>query len=75
MNVQEFLDQVTELLDMSEPVVLGQDLSEIPTYDSLGILNLLALYDSMGVSASPEGLSEAKTTNDLVAIAADKLER
>ena len=73
MTAKEFLDQVAEVLDMTEPLTRGQVLVDLPTYDSLGVLNVLGLYDSLGVQVTVEQLNEAKTTDDLIAMAGDKV--
>jgi acyl carrier protein len=73
MNTQKFLDDVAEMLDSSDPLVPDQVLEDIPTYDSLGVLNLLSLYDSMGVQTTPEQVNQARTVQDLIDLAKDKL--
>ena len=73
MNVAEFLKSVEEMLDVTDPLTSDRVLEEIPTYDSLGVLNLLGLYDSLGVDTGPEVVTAAKTVQDLIDIAGDKL--
>lgn len=73
MTLSDFLQQVAEMLDVAEPLGTEQVLEEIPTYDSLGVLNLLSLYDSMGVQTTPEAVNAARTVQDLVVLAGDKL--
>lgn len=73
MTLNEFLAQVAEMLDVAEPLRGEQVLEEIPTYDSLGVLNLLSLYDSMGVQTTPEAVNGAKTVQDLIELAGDKV--
>lgn len=71
MIVSDFLLQVGEMLDVGDPLAPGQVLADIPTYDSLGVLNLLSLYDSMGVSTTPEAVNGARTVQDLIDLAGD----
>lgn len=73
MKSSEFLAQVADMLDASGPLEPSQVLEEIPTYDSLGVLNLLSLLDSMGVQTTPEAVGSAKTAGDLIALAGDKV--
>lgn len=73
MNTEDFLASVAEMLDVDDSLVSDQVLEEIPTYDSLGVLNLLSLYDSMGVQTTPDEVNRARTVGDLIALAGDKL--
>lgn len=73
MRLSDFLLQVGEMLDVAEPLQPGQLLQDIPTYDSLGVLNLLSLYDSMGVQTTPEAVNAARTVQDLIDLAGDKV--
>jgi hypothetical protein len=73
MNRSEFLKSVEEMLDVADPLTPDQVLEEIPTYDSLGVLNLLSLFDSIGVLTTPEQVQTAKTVQDLITLAGDKL--
>lgn len=73
MTESEFLLQVAEMLDAAEPLDKQQALADIPTYDSLGVLNLLSLYDGMGVQTTPDVVNGARTVQDLIDLAGDKL--
>ena len=73
MNRAEFIKSVEEMLDVADPLTPDQVLEDIPTYDSLGVLNLLGLFDSIGVATRPEDVTAAKTVQNLIDIAGDKL--
>ena len=73
MTLDEFLGQVGEMLDAADPLDGNVVLNDIPTYDSLGVLNLLSLYDSMGIQTTPEAVNEARTVQDLIDLAGDKV--
>ena len=73
MDLNEFLERVAEMLDAPGSLEPRQILQEIPTYDSLGVLNLLSLYDSMGVQTTPEAVNAAETVQDLIDLASDKV--
>lgn len=73
MNRAAFLKDVAEMLDVADPLTPEQILEEIPTYDSLGVLNLLSLFDSLGVQTTPEEVNKARTVQDLIEMAGEKL--
>ena len=73
MNRAEFISEVGNTLEVVEPLTGDHVLADIPDYDSLAVLTLLALYDGLGVSVSPERVNEAVTVDDLVAIAGSVL--
>lgn len=73
MTLSDFLLQVAEMIDVADPLRTDQVLEEIPTYDSLGVLNLLSLYDTMGVQTTPEAVNAARTVQDLIDLAGDKV--
>lgn len=73
MNRAEFMDEVESTLDVAEPLKGDQVLIEIPDYDSLAVLNLLSLYDGLGVAVTPQQINEAVTVDDLVALAGSAL--
>lgn len=75
MTVSDFLLQVAEMLDVGDPLKPDQVLADIPTYDSLGVLNLLSLYDTMGVSTMPEAVNGARTVQDLIDLAGETVSR
>lgn len=74
MNQSEFLAEVAATLDMTEPLTPATVLADIPDYDSLAILNLLALYDGIGVATTPDKVTEAVTARDLIDIAGGALD-
>jgi hypothetical protein len=73
MNRAEFIAEIEAALDLGEPLTGDRILADIPDYDSLAILNLLSLYDGLGVATSPEEIGKAVTVDDLVAIAGGAL--
>lgn len=74
MTLSDFLLQVGEMLDVADLLKSDQVLEDIPTYDSLGVLNLLSLYDSMGVQTTPEVVNAARTVQDLIDLAGNKID-
>ena len=73
MTQDEFLEQVAEMLDAADPLTPEVVLQDIPTYDSLGVLNLLSLYDTMGIQTTPDVVNDARTVQDLIDLAGDKV--
>ena len=74
MTEAGFLDELGAILDQPEPLARGQKLGEIETFDSLGILNIMALFDTLGLEVEPSRIAEAATTDDLLGIASAKLQ-
>ena len=74
MTEAGFLDELGEILDRPGPLARGQKLGEIETFDSLGILNIMALFDTLGLEVEPSRIAEAATTDDLLGIAGAKLQ-
>lgn len=74
MNRAEFLSEVAATLDMTEALTPEQVLADIPDYDSLAILNLLSLFDGLGVTTNPDEVSQATTAQDLIDIAGGALD-
>lgn len=69
MNRAEFIKEVETTLDVTEPLNEASVLADVPDYDSLAILNLLSLFDGLGVATTPEQVSDARTVGDLISIA------
>lgn len=73
MSVDEFLRKLTEALEATDMLKPGQALAEVDTWDSLGILAVVSLYEELGVKINLETLSGAQTTDDLVKLASPAL--
>jgi len=73
MTEAGFLDELGAILDQPGPLARGQKLGEIETFDSLGILNIMALFDTLGLEVEPARIAEAASTDDLLAMASTKL--
>jgi hypothetical protein len=69
MNGTEFLQRVADVIDYGGTLAVGQELADLETWDSLGILSVVELLAELGVEADIKALSAAKTTDDLLAIA------
>ncbi|HEU0100043.1 MAG TPA: hypothetical protein VFQ67_14875 [Allosphingosinicella sp.] len=69
MTADEFLQQLTDVLEADEPLRPGQRLADVETWDSLGILAAVELYDELGVKVDLASVGDAQTTDDLVVLA------
>jgi hypothetical protein len=74
MTEAGFLDELGAILDQPGPLARGQMLTGIETFDSLGILNIMALLDTLGVDVEPQRIAAAETADDLLALAGPKLQ-
>lgn len=74
MNVEEFFQRVAEALDSSAEIARGQALDSIEGWDSLGILAILDLLESGGVTIDLDELRAAQTTDDLLRLAGSLVE-
>jgi len=73
MTVDEFLKQLTQALEREELLRRGQDLGETGEWDSLAVLCVVDLFEHIGADVDLDGIGEAKTTNDLIALAGSAL--
>jgi acyl carrier protein len=75
MTAEEFLQQLTDVLEADEPLQPGQQLADVETWDSLGVLSAVELYDQLGVKIDLAEVGDAETTDDLVALAGAAISR
>jgi acyl carrier protein len=75
MNKQEFLSAIEEMLEVEEGSLKGDEpLTDLP-WDSLAVVSFIALADEhLDVAVSPQGLVQAKTLSDVLALVANKLD-
>lgn len=76
MTKQEFLLQLDELLEEDPGTLTGEEsLEELETWESLTVMEFLALVDeTFDVVLEPKEIAACETVNDLVALVADHLE-
>ena len=56
-------------------IVSGQVLAEMPKWDSLALMGLIALLDQhFGLSVPASKINECRTVDDLAALAGDKIQ-
>ncbi len=74
MTKEEFLRSVGEVIEAEQPLQPGRDLADYPTWDSLGILSLIDLFEELNITVDLEALSALKTTDELVALAGSAID-
>lgn len=73
MDRKTFFEQVQEILEVDDPIDASTDLTELEEYDSLGILNLMTMFEEMGIDTSPQTFEEIVTGADLLRVADSKV--
>lgn len=75
MKRQEFLTEIEEMLEVEAGSLKGDEaLTDLP-WDSLAVVSFIALADEhLEVSVSPQGLVQAKTLGDVLALVANKFD-
>ena len=66
MTKQEFITQLRESIQTEMDLNENTLLSEIPEWDSLAMLGLLALFDELEVEVGIDELEECKSVEDLL---------
>lgn len=74
MTLDAFLARVAEAIEHDQPLAPGQDLTALPTWDSLAVLNVLDLFEQLGVQADMDRIQAATTTDDLIALAGSAIQ-
>lgn len=74
MTEQDFFARIQETLEVDAPINRSTNFEELEEFDSLGILNLMTLFDEVGVEADQDSFAEVKTGADLLRIAGDKVD-
>jgi acyl carrier protein len=73
MTQQEFLQKLSEMLEV-EPTLTGAEaLSDLKNWDSLSVMSFLAFADAeCGIVLAPKDIGNCNTVNDLFALAGEK---
>jgi hypothetical protein len=69
MNTTDFLARVAQAIEHEGTLAPGQALDSLPTWDSLGLLNVLDLLEQCGLAVRLDRLQAAQTTDDLLELA------
>ena len=66
MNVKELLELVAETIEYEGNLQLDQKIEDIEEWDSLGVLSIVSMLDSMNISVNFEELEEITSVEDFV---------
>ncbi len=67
MTINEFLRQLTELLDIDDELVLDSNLKQYDEFDSMAIMSLVAfIHKNFGKQFSARQLNQIETVNSLI---------
>ena len=70
MNKNEFLQELASVLGRNQKIMENMILEDIPEWDSLGIMNVVTMYENLfNKSLSIDELSQCKTIQDLMNLA------
>lgn len=70
MNKIEFLNELSSVLSTSQSITTSTMLSDIPEWDSLGIMSTVTMYETFcNKSVSIDDLSLCKNVEDLMVLA------
>ena len=73
MQVEEFIKNLTEIIDTEEKLTLETKLSDLEDWDSLSLVGFLSFCNSkLKLSATPDEVKAAQTVADLFKIAGGK---
>lgn len=74
MTEQEFFERIQETLEVDAPIDRSTSLEDLEEYDSLGILNLMTLFDEIGIEVDQNTFANLDTGEDLLRLAGDKID-
>jgi hypothetical protein len=74
MTEQDFFARVQEMLETDAPVERGTKINELEEFDSLGILNLMTLFDEIGVGVDQDAFTKVETGEDLLMMVGDRID-
>ncbi len=66
MKTHDLLIEISNALDCESPIILGTRMHEIIGWDSLGVLSIVALLDSYGLSPDIEKIHNIDTIDQLI---------
>lgn len=75
MTKSNFFLLLDEMLELDPGTIQsGQTLADIPKWDSLAIMGLIAMLDEQfGISVPATKINECRTVDDIAALAGDKV--
>jgi acyl carrier protein len=75
MNKQEFLEELTEIMQLEETITEDAVLTDFPEWDSMAYLGAISFFDiEFGKEVAVEDLKKITKVSELIAIYAPGLE-
>ena len=75
MNRNDFLAELTEIMQRDDALTGSEVLSDLEEWDSLATLSVMSFFDmEFSVNLTTDRVRSAKTVEDLINLAAEKLE-
>jgi len=69
MSIKELLKLVAETIEYEGELELDQKIEDIEEWDSLGVLSIVSMLDTIKITVDLEELSEISTVEDFVKLA------
>ena len=66
MSIKELLELVAETIEYEGELELDQKIEDIEEWDSLGVLSIVSMLDTIKITVDLEELSEIATVGDFV---------
>lgn len=66
MSIKELLELVAETIEYEGELELDQKIEDIEEWDSLGVLSIVSMLDTIKITVDLEELSEISTVGDFV---------
>ncbi|MCU8069529.1 acyl carrier protein [Shewanella sp. SM32] len=74
MNKQDFLEQLTEIMQLDETITEDAVLVEYPEWDSMASLGVMSMFDiEYGITLNFDDLKKFNTVHELMVRAGDKI--
>ena len=76
MNKQEFLEELTEIMQLDETIAENAVLAEFSEWDSMAFLGVISFFDmEFGKDVPVEELKKITTVDQLITVCGEALER
>lgn len=73
MTQQEFLQKLSEMLEVDSALTGAEALSDLKIWDSVSVISFMAFADEeCGILIAPKDIGKCSTVNDLFALVCEK---
>lgn len=74
MQREEFLAEITEIMQRDEAITGNESLAEIEEWDSMTVLGVMSFFDmEFGIGLNADQMKALKTMQELIALAGNKI--